>query len=155
MKRFRGGLVFKAHRLVYHSTLGWKSLEARLGSNPEGEECRLTPWVAWCRSVHTPNTVELVPTLGATPPPRRASPVPGSHMLRGAGAFMLGASPAGGKAKRASNVKYLGPLPVSPLPQIPKSKSEICRTTTSSTPRRQLLSSELGAYKRVKARLWP
>ena len=22
MKRFRGGLVFKAHRLVYHSTLG-------------------------------------------------------------------------------------------------------------------------------------
>ena len=24
MKRFRGGLVFKAHRLVYHSTLGLK-----------------------------------------------------------------------------------------------------------------------------------
>ena len=22
-KRFRGGLVFKAHRLLYHSTLGW------------------------------------------------------------------------------------------------------------------------------------
>jgi len=23
VKRFRGGLVFKAHRLAYHSTLGW------------------------------------------------------------------------------------------------------------------------------------
>ena len=23
MQRFRGGLVIKAHRLVYHSTLGW------------------------------------------------------------------------------------------------------------------------------------
>jgi hypothetical protein len=24
VKRLRGGLVFKAHRLVYHSTLGWR-----------------------------------------------------------------------------------------------------------------------------------
>ena len=24
MKRFRGGLVFKAHRLAYHPTLGWR-----------------------------------------------------------------------------------------------------------------------------------
>ena len=24
MKRFRGGLVFQAHRLVYHSTPGWR-----------------------------------------------------------------------------------------------------------------------------------
>ena len=27
--RFRGGLVFKAHRLVYHSTLGWGAIEKR------------------------------------------------------------------------------------------------------------------------------
>jgi len=24
VQRFRGGLVFQAHRLVYHSTLGWR-----------------------------------------------------------------------------------------------------------------------------------
>ena len=24
MKQFRGGLVVKAHKLVYHSTLGWR-----------------------------------------------------------------------------------------------------------------------------------
>ena len=27
MKRFRGGLVFKAHRLVYHSTLGLRVIK--------------------------------------------------------------------------------------------------------------------------------
>ena len=27
----------------------------------------------------TPNTVELIPTLGALPPPRRARPGPGPH----------------------------------------------------------------------------
>ena len=26
VKRFLGGLVFKAHRLVYHSTLGWRAI---------------------------------------------------------------------------------------------------------------------------------
>ena len=29
MKRFRGGLVVKAHRLVYHSTLGWRVIKKR------------------------------------------------------------------------------------------------------------------------------
>jgi len=29
MQRFRGGLVFKAHRLVYHSTLGWKVMKKK------------------------------------------------------------------------------------------------------------------------------
>jgi len=29
MKRFRGRLVFKAHRLVYHSTLGWKVIQKK------------------------------------------------------------------------------------------------------------------------------
>ena len=28
-KRFRGGLVFKANRLVYHSTLGWKVIQEK------------------------------------------------------------------------------------------------------------------------------
>jgi len=29
VQRFRGGLVFKAHRLLYHSTLGLKVLKKR------------------------------------------------------------------------------------------------------------------------------
>jgi len=29
VKRFRGGLVFKAHRLVYHSTLGLRVIKKR------------------------------------------------------------------------------------------------------------------------------
>jgi len=29
MKRFRGGLVCKAHRLVYHSTLGWRVIKKK------------------------------------------------------------------------------------------------------------------------------
>ena len=31
MKRFRGGLVFRAHRLVYHSTLGWRIIKKKRG----------------------------------------------------------------------------------------------------------------------------
>ena len=30
VKRFRGGLVFKAHRLVYHSTLDWRVIKKNL-----------------------------------------------------------------------------------------------------------------------------
>jgi len=29
VKRFRGGLVFKAHRLVYHSTLGLRVIQLK------------------------------------------------------------------------------------------------------------------------------
>ena len=29
MKRFQGGLVFKARRLVYHSTLGWRVIKKK------------------------------------------------------------------------------------------------------------------------------
>ena len=31
VKRFRGGLVFKAHRLVYHSPLGWRVIKKKKG----------------------------------------------------------------------------------------------------------------------------
>ena len=31
MKRFRGGLVFQAHRRVYHSTLGWRVIQKKKG----------------------------------------------------------------------------------------------------------------------------
>jgi len=27
--RFRGGIVFKAHRLLYHSTLGWRVMKKK------------------------------------------------------------------------------------------------------------------------------
>ena len=45
VKRFRGGLVFKAHRLVYHSTLGLrvikkrKNLRSRRGSVAGSRSC--------------------------------------------------------------------------------------------------------------------
>ena len=32
MKRFRGGLVFKAHKLVYHSTLGLRVIKKKKGT---------------------------------------------------------------------------------------------------------------------------
>jgi len=35
VKRFRGGLVFKAHRLAYHSTLGWRVIKKKK-SNSSG-----------------------------------------------------------------------------------------------------------------------
>jgi len=47
VKRFRGGLVFKAHRLLYHSTLGWRVIKKekigqkkkeKIGNKEEGED---------------------------------------------------------------------------------------------------------------------
>ena len=35
MKRFRGGLVFKAHRLEYHSTLGCRVIKKKEDKAPE------------------------------------------------------------------------------------------------------------------------
>ena len=29
VQRFRGGLVFKAHRLLYHLTLGWRVIKKK------------------------------------------------------------------------------------------------------------------------------
>ena len=34
VKRFRGGLVFKAHRLLYHSTLGWRVIKKKREEPP-------------------------------------------------------------------------------------------------------------------------
>ena len=36
VERCRGGLVFKAHRLVYHSTLGLRVIKKKKKSAPEG-----------------------------------------------------------------------------------------------------------------------
>jgi len=38
VKRFRGGLVFKAHRLVYHSTLGWRVIKKKKYRKKRGIE---------------------------------------------------------------------------------------------------------------------
>ena len=35
MKRFRGGLVFKAHRLLYHSTLGSRGIKKKTSTTPQ------------------------------------------------------------------------------------------------------------------------
>ena len=43
MQRFRGGLVFKAHRLLYHSTLGLRVIKKKtrgVVGQEEGEERR-------------------------------------------------------------------------------------------------------------------
>jgi len=39
VKRIRGGLVFKAYRLVYHSTLGWRVIQ----KNRRPESRKLIP----------------------------------------------------------------------------------------------------------------
>ena len=41
MKQFRGGLVFKAHRLVYHSTLGLRVIKKKKKKKKTGFEPRL------------------------------------------------------------------------------------------------------------------
>ena len=39
VKRFRGGLVFKAHGLAYHSTLGWRVIKKKeVGKYRRGSE---------------------------------------------------------------------------------------------------------------------
>ena len=37
MKRFRGGPVFKAHRLVYHSTLGLRVIKKKFTEDEKKE----------------------------------------------------------------------------------------------------------------------
>ena len=41
MKRFRGGLVFEAHRLLYHSTLGLRVIKKEKKGASEGFICDL------------------------------------------------------------------------------------------------------------------
>ena len=38
MTRFRGGLVFKARRLVYHSTLGWRVIQKKKNERSGGTD---------------------------------------------------------------------------------------------------------------------
>ena len=40
MQRFRGGLVFKAHRLLYHSTLGLRVIKKKCRVYPESHVLR-------------------------------------------------------------------------------------------------------------------
>jgi hypothetical protein len=41
VQQFRGGLVFKAHRLVYHTPLGWRVIKKnKLGAHPGRTEGR-------------------------------------------------------------------------------------------------------------------
>ena len=56
--RFRGGLVFKAHRLVYHSTLGLRVIKKKKNNNnnnKEGEEATH----AWTAATSYANTYNL------------------------------------------------------------------------------------------------
>ena len=66
MKRFRGGLVFKAHRLLYHSTLGSRVIKKRKDLVVEDERGEVPSRVS-----HLPLAAPLavggqVPNVGAT-----------------------------------------------------------------------------------------
>jgi len=39
VKRFRGGLVFKAHRRLYHSTLGWRVIKKKKNQKKKSDLC--------------------------------------------------------------------------------------------------------------------
>jgi len=43
--RFRGGLVFEAHRLVYHSTLGLRVIKKRREAPDPGRKAALNKWL--------------------------------------------------------------------------------------------------------------
>ena len=65
VKRFRGGLVFKAHRLVYHSTLGWRVIKKK--------EKKKNPKPQSIKQVFMPGQEEVEATcfLLQAPPPQR------------------------------------------------------------------------------------
>ena len=44
LQRFRGGLVFKAHGLVYHSTLGLRVVKKKKGGPVGGKRLLLPAW---------------------------------------------------------------------------------------------------------------
>ena len=47
VKRFRGGIVFKAHRLVYHSPLGWRAIrkkKKKRGRGVRDPSCSAALW---------------------------------------------------------------------------------------------------------------
>ena len=46
VERFRGGLVFKAHRLVYHFTLGWRVIQKKGLVHPRHISGLRTMWCA-------------------------------------------------------------------------------------------------------------
>jgi len=60
VKRFRGGLVFKAHRLVYHSTLGLRVIKKKMKGTlqhflkivPEARS-RFWPWTFKMLRIHS------------------------------------------------------------------------------------------------------
>jgi len=65
VKRFRGGLVFKAHRLLYHSTLGLRVIKKKKGcgstsSREGGGKNRLGTAAHFCEVVvlHAPSSLD-------------------------------------------------------------------------------------------------
>jgi len=60
VQRFRGGLAFKAHRLLYHSTLGLRVIEKkkRVGSFGGGRARDAKPWPR--REVNLVTKINLV-----------------------------------------------------------------------------------------------
>ena len=65
MKRFRGGLVCKAHRLVHHSTLGLRVMRKKQSSHAQRLRCRLT-----CLDVPPVQSFSEVPRSKENAPPQ-------------------------------------------------------------------------------------
>ena len=82
VKRFRGGLVFKAHRLLYHSTLGWRVIKKKEG-------------IAGC--------------TGGTPASRRAA-TPRDRAHPHASAFPSSLPPAASSPPRQQLLRSCAPL---------------------------------------------
>jgi len=59
MQRFRGGLVFKAHRLVYHSTLGLRVIKKKKGANRGVEAVMPEDRNVWVRGLGVDQIEEL------------------------------------------------------------------------------------------------
>jgi len=102
-----GGLVFKAHRLVYHSTLGWRVTPKKKFLPTRGDSLRSHPIKAGCREQLEKNSRRL-PAKGHTLRPESGVFVPSwleSGVVRSRGVGRGGAQTRGGPVKLLSRLE--------------------------------------------------
>jgi len=88
VKRFRGGLIFKAHRLVYHSTLGWRVIKKKKEyTGREGSDLGFDADAADLRALDRIQGTKAIRNLLLRP--TRRSPSPLALKNRGRGSAMV------------------------------------------------------------------